>query len=100
MTKFCMAKCQWVPMALGTGREAGEGGPYALVEMMTLEEFEVAGLTITVELPGIGTHKIGQNGTIGIKDLLELSKDPAGAAERSEERRVGKECRSRWSPYH
>ena len=24
----------------------------------------------------------------------------AGKAERSEERRVGKECRSRWSPYH
>src|SRR5260370_41379093 len=24
----------------------------------------------------------------------------ASAAERSEERRVGKECRSRWSPYH
>src|SRR2546430_5199662 len=24
----------------------------------------------------------------------------AGAAFRSEERRVGKECRSRWSPYH
>ena len=23
-----------------------------------------------------------------------------GAIERSEERRVGKECRSRWSPYH
>ena len=28
---------------------------------------------------------------------LKLSKVPA---ERSEERRVGKECRSRWSPYH
>ena len=27
--------------------------------------------------------------------LDELQKDP-----RSEERRVGKECRSRWSPYH
>ena len=25
---------------------------------------------------------------------------PEGIAERSEERRVGKECRSRWSPYH
>ena len=25
---------------------------------------------------------------------------PARTAERSEERRVGKECRSRWSPYH
>ena len=24
----------------------------------------------------------------------------AAPAERSEERRVGKECRSRWSPYH
>src|SRR2546430_16388924 len=24
----------------------------------------------------------------------------AGLLERSEERRVGKECRSRWSPYH
>ena len=24
----------------------------------------------------------------------------AGIAKRSEERRVGKECRSRWSPYH
>src|SRR5256886_8637272 len=26
--------------------------------------------------------------------------DGAGAIARSEERRVGKECRSRWSPYH
>ena len=24
----------------------------------------------------------------------------AGSGKRSEERRVGKECRSRWSPYH
>src|SRR2546430_15147675 len=28
--------------------------------------------------------------------LLDSAADP----ERSEERRVGKECRSRWSPYH
>ena len=26
--------------------------------------------------------------------------EETGAATRSEERRVGKECRSRWSPYH
>ena len=25
---------------------------------------------------------------------------PTGVRSRSEERRVGKECRSRWSPYH
>ena len=28
------------------------------------------------------------------------AKASASIAERSEERRVGKECRSRWSPYH
>ena len=28
------------------------------------------------------------------------TKHANGAASRSEERRVGKECRSRWSPYH
>ena len=35
--------------------------------------------------------------------VAEVSKDPMGVAKgmiRSEERRVGKECRSRWSPYH
>src|SRR2546430_13731486 len=32
-------------------------------------------------------------------DTLCLLQVPAGK-ERSEERRVGKECRSRWSPYH
>ena len=32
-----------------------------------------------------------------LKDLIYLSKKNK---KRSEERRVGKECRSRWSPYH
>ena len=32
------------------------------------------------------------------KEELEQSEDQQ--AKRSEERRVGKECRSRWSPYH
>src|SRR3712207_9035389 len=32
------------------------------------------------------------------KDVLKRLKQADG--ERSEERRVGKECRSRWSPYH
>src|SRR5260370_23560129 len=31
---------------------------------------------------------------------LPTIEDPALAQWRSEERRVGKECRSRWSPYH
>src|SRR3989475_5317323 len=32
--------------------------------------------------------------------LPALASQVAGVADRSEERRVGKECRSRWSPYH
>ena len=39
----------------------------------------------------------GKNSTLANEmGHLEIWKDP----ERSEERRVGKECRSRWSPYH
>ena len=34
------------------------------------------------------------------KELYEEEWLTASPAERSEERRVGKECRSRWSPYH
>ena len=36
-------------------------------------------------------------GTIGVALAFGLS---VVAMARSEERRVGKECRSRWSPYH
>ena len=36
-----------------------------------------------------------------LKVLLEnLLRNEDGVGLRSEERRVGKECRSRWSPYH
>ena len=34
------------------------------------------------------------------KVISILGKDFESAGARSEERRVGKECRSRWSPYH
>ena len=37
---------------------------------------------------------------IGIPPNSVLNKVTVGWASRSEERRVGKECRSRWSPYH
>ena len=35
-----------------------------------------------------------------VTTLNRGAEDAATAAKRSEERRVGKECRSRWSPYH
>ena len=42
-----------------------------------------------------GTLKVGAT-PVPHAELLNYLK----SAERSEERRVGKECRSRWSPYH
>ena len=33
-------------------------------------------------------------------DFIFLNKERVRLTMRSEERRVGKECRSRWSPYH
>ena len=39
--------------------------------------------------------RIVPNGTYSKKEFLERV-----SRSRSEERRVGKECRSRWSPYH
>ena len=39
--------------------------------------------------------------TLRLKEIyVDKNKKSAEAFERSEERRVGKECRSRWSPYH
>src|SRR2546422_321588 len=44
----------------------------------------------------------GAGKSVLLKLLLGLLKPDSGRIliERSEERRVGKECRSRWSPYH
>src|SRR3712207_6952862 len=64
------------------------------------------------DLSCIGASWIG-GGVGGTIDLMRPALKPAGLlligepywtdpppAARSEERRVGKECRSRWSPYH
>ena len=40
------------------------------------------------------------DGTLSPQPMQEYSLLPTIGIPRSEERRVGKECRSRWSPYH
>ena len=45
-----------------------------------------------VKYPNGGQSRFYDNGT----DMVIIDEDIC----RSEERRVGKECRSRWSPYH
>ena len=58
---------------------------------------------------GYGVKKIVDNKTLEeitnshciIEELIDIKKEiSVMVASRSEERRVGKECRSRWSPYH
>ena len=46
------------------------------------------------------TGQISFFGPVLILFLFCLLAVAPGVADRSEERRVGKECRSRWSPYH
>ena len=53
----------------------------------------------------VPSHEVNVNGTFNV---LRAAKEggagrvvyAASSSARSEERRVGKECRSRWSPYH
>src|SRR5256886_5805324 len=52
---------------------------------------EHAGVAVTEHLRVDGTQQQGLHLRIARPDVLQM---------RSEERRVGKECRSRWSPYH
>ena len=54
-----------------------------------------------VELRGTVEQIVFSNEENGYAVLRLLSQEGAEiTATRSEERRVGKECRSRWSPYH
>src|SRR5687767_16021900 len=59
----------------------------------------------TVYLGGGTPSRLGGAGVARVLDLIrehaEIAKDAEVTVEaRSEERRVGKECRSRWSPSH
>ena len=43
---------------------------------------------------------VGNSISVSTSDNFHLLQSTVGPCNRSEERRVGKECRSRWSPYH
>src|SRR2546426_10120957 len=58
---------------------------------------------LAADLPGIvDSRAIFRFSAVGQRFPIKNSDTTTGAilAGRSEERRVGKECRSRWSPYH
>ena len=50
---------------------------------------------------GSGASDAADKGSAAAESVSgEVTYDGASSFQRSEERRVGKECRSRWSPYH
>ena len=56
---------------------------------------QMIGMTDTAFLGRVGEIELGASAIAGVYYLAIFM-----MAFRSEERRVGKECRSRWSPYH
>ena len=46
------------------------------------------------------TAELSEKQARSIKYQIAIARLPMAKEIRSEERRVGKECRSRWSPYH
>ena len=57
-------------------------------------------LTLSATLALAGCESMSNLGSSNVDKRLTSGNQAKFFAERSEERRVGKECRSRWSPYH
>ena len=83
--------------------------PPGLDPEMVLAVFALPGLTATQGLYGFADPKEGETivvsgaaGSVGsiVGQLAKADGLRVIGVARSEERRVGKECRSRWSPYH
>jgi len=88
----------WLSLALGiwlTSRAFGLTFPFPGTFLLMM--FLVVG--VAVPTPGAvgGFHEAYK---YSVMTFFAAPESPAAAGDRSEERRVGKECRSRWSPYH
>src|SRR3712207_4772378 len=86
---------------LGRGRDGRSGSNVKGGFMSDSIEKVVRERYGAVALSGLSTENEGVRAVAEAFGYTaeELAAIPAGA-NRSEERRVGKECRSRWSPYH
>ena len=77
----------------------GNIGKYVVEALEAAPDFEIAGI---VRRNGAENKPAELEPYAVVKDIKELKDVDVAilATPRSEERRVGKECRSRWSPYH
>src|SRR2546430_15407251 len=62
--------------------------------------YHPVGIAMLVAAPAKLESALGWNGLWGNLGLAAAAIVSGALMDRSEERRVGKECRSRWSPYH
>src|SRR5687768_531164 len=91
-----------IPAAYWIGVKTGYVKPYQQERINVILDPENA------DRRGIGYHTwqsiltVGEGGLLGSRSSVEHSQSGLKflPEPRSEERRVGKECRSRWSPYH
>src|SRR3989454_8803008 len=71
-------------------------------EMPELVALRAQVFQIRVGRRDLDRHALGDVQAVALQpdDLLRVVGEEPEVLHRSEERRVGKECRSRWSPYH
>ena len=91
MSKTIYYACKYAPLELF----AGYGATFSALDPLA-ESFSCAERCAHANLCGYAKAVLEQVEQSGIRALVLTNCCDA----RSEERRVGKECRSRWSPYH
>ena len=85
-------------MLIAGTRSSGKTSLLGSLMLEIMQKFRVILVEDTLELPADALRKIGYD-ILRMKVRSALLKTTTEVG-RSEERRVGKECRSRWSPYH
>src|SRR2546429_728807 len=92
------------PISMSGGFGQWKGNGYPFVQPRTMSEAQSKRYSRHLLIP-----EVGEQGQVRLLESRVLLIGAGGlgspaayylAAARSEERRVGKECRSRWSPYH
>ena len=87
-----------------TKEEIGQGTAMTKEDFAALWKTICLKVTDTYEVPPeilwVNGSTIGTLGNFSASTGKAKSKKTFNISARSEERRVGKECRSRWSPYH
>ena len=75
----------------GIAEKARQDGKYRFFDVYRL---------INEEMLLVAWSEINKNAASGVDRVTAREYEEDHIDNRSEERRVGKECRSRWSPYH